>query len=236
MVRRFLARELGTLPRGHTVTILDIGSGDCDIPLAVRRWADRRGHQVRFTCLDHDAQAVALARQQIARCGGGTVEAIQTDVFTYQPTGTFDYAVGSMTFHHFTDDEIDRLIRHLRGFVRRALLINDLDRCLLNYLACFLLALPVDWAIRHDGLLSTRRGFRPPELARFLAKQDPMAVVRRQWFRRVAAVVRFDRRCIFSLTCDPSVDRGRLACPWVLGRSFASQKGTTNLSRYEGRV
>jgi len=237
VVRRFLAHEFGTLPRGRTVTILDIGSGDCDIPLAVRRWADRRGHQVRFTCLDHDARALALAQQKIARCRCGTVEAVQADVFTYRPAGAFDYAVGSMAFHHFTDDQIDRLIRHLRGFVRRALLINDLHRCLLNYVACFLLALPIDPAIRHDGLLSIRRGFRPCELARFLVKHDPLAVVTRQWFCRVAGVVRFDRRCTVNLVRDLSGGAGRLACPWVLGRSIPFTTVATNgPAMYKGRV
>jgi len=99
-----------------------------------------------------------------------------------------------MTFHHFPDDQIDRLITHLRGFVRKAVLINDLHRSLLNYIAWFLLALPIDREIRHDGLLSILRGFKPAELARMLAKHDPTPVIRRAWFRRVAGVVPFDRK------------------------------------------
>jgi len=193
VVRRFLARELSHAPRGRAVTILDIGSGDGDIPRAVTRWAGRRGLQVEFTCLDHDAKAIELAQREIARCRCRTINAVQADVFTYQPANGFDYAIGSMTFHHFTDDEIDRLIAHLRGFVRRALLINDLQRCLLNYLACCLLALPGDPAIRHDGLLSIRRGFKPGELRRLLAQHDTAPAVKREWFCRVAGVVRFDR-------------------------------------------
>jgi 2-polyprenyl-3-methyl-5-hydroxy-6-metoxy-1,4-benzoquinol methylase len=209
VVRRFLARELS--PSVHdTVRVLDIGAADCDIPLALARWAQRRGHRIEFTCLDHDPKAVELAQRKIARSvgwglphqgnsGGAsptlpTVQAVQADIFTYQPAEPFDYAIGSMTFHHFTDEEIDRLILRLRGFVRRAVLINDLHRCLLNYIVCFLLALPLDHRIRHDGLLSIRRGFKPQELQRMLAQHDPEAVVHRMWFRRVAGVVRFDRR------------------------------------------
>jgi 2-polyprenyl-3-methyl-5-hydroxy-6-metoxy-1,4-benzoquinol methylase len=192
VVRHFLAQELSRSTSGGAVTVLDIGAGDCDIPLAVARWAERRGHNVRFTCLDHDPKAVELAQDQIARCHCRTVQAVRADVFTYRPTAPFDYAMGSMTFHHFSDDQIDGLITHLRGFVRKALLINDLHRCLANYLACFLLALPVDREVRHDGLLSIRRGFKPRALARLLAKHDPAAVVARSWFCRVAGVVRFD--------------------------------------------
>jgi 2-polyprenyl-3-methyl-5-hydroxy-6-metoxy-1,4-benzoquinol methylase len=193
VVRKFLEQELSQSANANAPTILDIGAGDCDIPLAITRWADSRGYKVRFTCWDHDPKAVELAQSRIARCHCHTIEAVQADVFTYQPTDKFDYAMGSMTFHHFTDDEIDTLLTHLRGFVRKAVLINDLHRCLANYIACFLLALPLDREIRHDGLLSIRRGFKPRELARRLAPHDPGAVARRMWFCRVAGVVRFDR-------------------------------------------
>ena len=193
VVRRFLARELSKSENGGIATVLDIGAGDCDIPLAVTRWTNKRGHEVQFTCLDHDPKAVELSQSRIAHCHCNTVQAVQADVFTYQPADKFDYAIGSMTFHHFTDDEIGRLIAHLRGFVRKAVLINDLHRCLANYLACYVLALPVAPEIRHDGLLSIRRGFKPRELAHSLAKHDPAATVRRMWFCRVAGIVRFDR-------------------------------------------
>jgi 2-polyprenyl-3-methyl-5-hydroxy-6-metoxy-1,4-benzoquinol methylase len=193
VVRRFLEQELSQPGSADGLTVLDIGAGDCDVPLAVTRWADKQGYKVRFTCLDHDPKAVELARRRIARCHCHTIRTVQADVFTYQPVDEFDYALGSMTFHHFTDDEIDTLLAYLHGFVRRAVLINDLHRCLANYVACFLLALPLHREIRHDGLLSIRRGFKPRELARHLARHDPGAVARRMWFCRVAGVVRFDR-------------------------------------------
>ncbi len=200
VVRRFLEHELGRGTRGTPVTVLDIGAGDCDIPLAVTRWADRRGYKVQFTCLDHDPKAVELASGTRGwACPAADlaqhliINVVQADVFTYQPAEAFDYAMGSMTFHHFTDDQIDKLLRHLRGFVRRAVLINDLHRCLPNYLACFLLALPLDPEIRHDGLLSIRRGFKPRELARLLAKHDPEAAVDRILVLSRRGVVRFNR-------------------------------------------
>jgi hypothetical protein len=209
VVRRFLAQELSKPENGGVATVLDIGAGDCDIPLAVTQWADRRGYKVQFTCLDQNPKAIELAERAAARhvgwglphrnlAGGAsptlhTIRMIQADIFTYQPAEKFDYAMGSMTFHHFTDDQIDTLLTHLRGFVRKAVLINDLRRCLPNYIACFVLTLPLDREIRHDGLLSIRRGFKPDELAQLLAKHDPAATVTRTWFCRVAGVVRFDR-------------------------------------------
>jgi hypothetical protein len=194
VVRRFLAEELPKFPAGQTVRILDLGGGDCDIPLATTRWATEQGYNVEFTCTDHNAKVLAMAKESLARAHCKAIRLEQTDIFTYQPSQEFDYALGSMVFHHFTTDEIDRLIMHLQGFVRHALLINDLHRCTLNYVVAAILTARVDPELRHDALLSIRRGFKPMELTGILGKHDPAPQVRRAWFCRVAGVVRFDRK------------------------------------------
>jgi ubiquinone/menaquinone biosynthesis C-methylase UbiE len=194
VVRRFLETELRRAPATDTVRLLDLGCGDCDIPLAVARWADARGHRLEFTCIDHNAEAIALARGRLAKSNSRNIKIEQADILSYQPANPFDYAIGSMFFHHFTEDEIVAIVARLRRFVRRAVLINDLHRCTLNYLVCSILTLPADRELRHDALLSIRRGFKPRELTRLLSKHDPAPVVRTAWFCRVAGVVRFDRK------------------------------------------
>lgn len=194
IVREFLAAEMKGQPQDRLIRILDIGVGGGDIPLAIVRWARRQGHQVEFTCVDFNAKALETTQAAIDKSGGDGIELVQADIFQYQPVRDFDYAISSMTFHHFTEDEIHRLITHLCGFVRRALLINDLHRNLLNYLVCSILVVPLDREIRHDALLSILRGFKPAELRTILQDHDPAAVVTRSWFSRVAGVVRFDRK------------------------------------------
>lgn len=195
VVRKFLEREFATSSGGREpVRVLDLGAGDCDIPLAITRWASERGHRVEFTCLDHNATAFEEAREKVAQSDCRTITVEQADMFTYRPASEFDYAMGSMVFHHLTEEDIHRLIEHLRGFVRRAVLINDLHRCLPNYIVCSILTIVIDPEIRHDALLSVRRGFKPAELAGILRRLDPQAAVRRSWFCRVAGVVRFDRK------------------------------------------
>ena len=53
--------------------------------------------------------------------------------------------------------------------------------------------IPLDREIRHDALLSIRRGFKPTDLRALLLEHDPAPVVTRSWFSRIAGVVRFDR-------------------------------------------
>lgn len=193
VVREFLAAELSDWPRDKPVRILDIGVGGGDIPLAIVRWARGRGYDIEFTCLDFNAKALEVTQRIIDEAGGDGINLVEEDIFRYQPIRDFDYALGSMVFHHFTDDEIHRLITHLCGFVRKALLINDLRRNLLNYAVCSILVIPLDREIRHDARLSIRRGFKPAELRTLLKEHDPAPAVTRSWFSRVAGVVRFDR-------------------------------------------
>ena len=131
-------KRRGIMPAAP-LRILDIGSGSCDIPLAVSRWARAHGIPLHFTCLEMAGHAVDIARGQLARAGDPAVQLLQEDAFTHQPAEPYDCAVASMCFHHFSNAQILTLLRRLRGFVRNSVLINDLRRSRLASLAARLL-------------------------------------------------------------------------------------------------
>jgi hypothetical protein len=192
MVRRFLANETVGRHANAPLRILDIGSGSCDIPLAVSRWASAYGIPLHFTCLEKAGHAVDIARGQLARAGNPWVHLIQEDAFTHQPAQPYDCAVASMCFHHFSDAQILLLLRRLNGFVRNSVLINDLRRSRLAHLAARLLLVGTPAGVRHDALLSIRRGFKISELSALLEQLDSVTVSVKptRWFR-IAAIVRF---------------------------------------------
>ncbi|MDO8596163.1 MAG: methyltransferase domain-containing protein, partial [Sulfuricaulis sp.] len=162
VVRRFLAAETTGRCAGAPLRILDIGSGSCDIPLAVSKWARAYDIPLHFTCLEMAGHAVDIARRQLARAGDPAVQLLQEDAFTHQPAEPYDCAVASMCFHHFSNAQILMLLHRLRGFVRNSLLINDLRRSQLASLAAGLLlvATAAPAGVRHDALLSIRRPVR----------------------------------------------------------------------------
>ena len=194
IVRRFLAAEALARPAGTPLRILDIGSGSCDIPLAVNRWARTRGIPLHFTCLELADHAANIARRQLVQAADPAIQLLQQDVFTHQPDQPYDYALASMCFHHFTDAQILTLLQKLRSCVRHGVLINDLRRSPLAYIAAKLLltATLASSGVRHDALLSIRRGFQVPELTSLL-QQLPNATitVKAAPFFRIAAVIRF---------------------------------------------
>jgi len=194
VVRRFLSAETRCRDINTPLRILDIGSGSCDIPLAVSRWARGRAVPIDITCLEVADLAVAIARRKLALANDPAVHLLQEDAFTHQPSEPYDCAVASMCFHHFDNDQILVLLQRLRSFVTHRVLINDLRRSPWASLGARLLlagtgAMP---GVRHDALLSIRRGFRISELEAVLKRLDHVtfSVKPAPWFR-VAAVIQF---------------------------------------------
>jgi SAM-dependent methyltransferase len=193
VVRRFLEAEFRRAPAGQNLRVLDIGSGDGGIPLAVNRWVKRQGRNVEWTCLERSAHAARLARQAVVAAHDSQIRVVEEDVFDHKPEEPYDYAIGSMFFHHLSDEEILALLEQLGTYVRGSVLINDLKRCGVCYRGFAAMAWLFSPTVRHDALLSIRRGFRPGKLRRLLARAEGAisVSVTRHRFCRLAGVVRF---------------------------------------------
>jgi hypothetical protein len=143
------------------------------------------------------SHAVDIARGQLARAGNPAVQLLQEDVLTHQPAEPYDCAIASICFHHFSNAQILTLLERLRGFVFNSVLINDLRRSRLASLAARLLLAGTGMTagVRHDALLSIRRGFNINELSTLLQQLDnvTVSVEPAHWFR-IAAIIRFKPR------------------------------------------
>lgn len=156
---------IGQLAKNESLKILDIGSGTCDIPIEIAKWA--KDIQVQIICIEKNKNAFSLGRQAVISSGLKNIQIIQADIFEFEPEEMFDYAISSMFFHHLTQEQIKNLIIRLRKFVRKSIFINDLHRSFLNYYSCSLLWPLVHRDVLHDALLSIRKGFRSDELKQF---------------------------------------------------------------------
>lgn len=160
---RALHRHLAPLVRqGDPLGILDIGTGNGETLAEVATWARLRGCEVRTVGVDTSAQMLAFA----ARDGG--VPVLRADGLHLPfSDGAFDAAVCTLTLHHFDDAGAVALVREMARVARFLVLVNDLERNLMNRLGARALALTV-WRAnritRHDGPLSVRRSFTAPEL------------------------------------------------------------------------
>ena len=167
--RRALLRHLPDAlpPTPGSARILDVGTGSCDLPLAVARWAEGRGRAISLTGVDLHPGTIAVARERIA--DRPEIRLARADARRLPfPDGVFHLALLSMTLHHLDGPDLVAALRELGRVARGGVvLVGELERALPHYLGARLLSATL-WrrhpVTRHDGPLSVLRAFTPDEL------------------------------------------------------------------------
>ncbi|MBL9032924.1 MAG: methyltransferase domain-containing protein [Phycisphaerae bacterium] len=181
---RHLARWSARWPTDRPITLLDMGTGLADIPLAAVAWARKRGIELRVTAIDANERVLESARAHVAREPWITVECL--DALSLEERfapRSFDYAHAGMFLHHFDEDGVVRLLRTMDRLTRAGFVWNDLLRTWRGYVPAYLVTLPCPRALRHDARASLRAGFVEPEV-RDLARRAGIdyAEYREQYF------------------------------------------------------
>lgn len=152
-------------------SVLDVGCGSADIPLALVAEARKRGAHLHVTCLDSSPQMLAIAQTRSA--GEPALSFVQGDG-TALPfaDAAFDAVTCNLALHHFDPPAAVRLMSEMRRVARLSPVISDLRRTFFGYAGAVLLSrlFTRNRFTRHDAPLSTRRAYTPPE-ARELARQ-----------------------------------------------------------------
>lgn len=175
-----LLREAGT---ARAFTLLDIGTGAGDLPVAAVRHAARRGQVLRAIGLERSPVAAALAAAR------GVPTAVGCAGHLPVRDDAVDIILLSQVAHHLAADAVVELFRAVSRLARIGVVIADLRRSELA-VAGFRLGsalLGFDAVTRADGITSVRRGYHAGELAALAARAGhPARVARRPGFRLVA--------------------------------------------------
>ena len=153
---------------GPATTLLDVGTGGADIPVALLAAAARGGRRLAVTATDSRPEVLAaahVARPAIDRIAGLTLDIADGRGLPY-PDASFDVAHASLVIHHLEPDDAVALLRELRRVARNGIVINDLVRGRLAWLGTWLAVhtLATGRYARHDGPLSVRRAYGRAEL------------------------------------------------------------------------
>lgn len=160
-----LGKWIQNLRAKRSVQILDVGSGGADIPRDLAAWGRAHGVEVCVTALDNNLQACRVAKHDSQ--GFPEIAVLQADVHQLPfADKRFDLSVCSAFLHHFSQSEIVSILRGLARVSRSGVIINDLHRHRLAYWGIRLLTILFSRsaAVRHDGPLSVRKGFRRSDL------------------------------------------------------------------------
>lgn len=155
-------------PGSGPLTILDIGTGGGDIPLALVDHGRATGRHITVTAIDERPEVLTAAVRSTPRLGTTgelTLHVGDGRALPY-PDDAFDIAHCSLLLHHLEPGEARLVLGEMRRVARLGVVVNDLVRGRRNWLGAWLLGhtLTGNPYTRHDAPLSVRRAYAVTEL------------------------------------------------------------------------
>ena len=158
----------GDDPAARPLTILDVGTGGADIPLALLDHAARAGR--RWTVIGLDSrpevlEAAATADRRVTAARGLELHVGDGRSLPY-PDGSIDVVHTSLMLHHLEPAEARTLFVEMVRVARRGVVVNDLVRGRLALFGAWSLAhlTTRNRFTRNDAPLSVRRAYTGAEL------------------------------------------------------------------------
>jgi len=177
--QKVLLRALSSCLEGPSlkeVSLLDVGTGSADLPMAVAENCRIRGLDAFIAAVDLSERHLRISR---ARLGvGSEVHLVQADCLQLPfPPSSFDFVTASLFLHHFRDNDVVRLLADFGRIARRAVIVNDLVRNLVPYYFSRI-AFPLlgtSFLTQNDGPVSVLSAFTAEEM-RDLAQRAGLRV------------------------------------------------------------
>jgi len=174
LLRRHVLQRMRAEPR-RAWTMLDIGSGGCDLPIWLVERCRRERLALTITCMDHDARVIEFARRRLVNYP--EIMLLHGDALTLAetPPASWDFIFSNHFLHHLSSPQISHCLRQVVRACREQCIISDLVRSRLSY--CLYTAgakvlLRNSFAF-DDGRLSIRRSLTKREALRLVA-EDPV--------------------------------------------------------------
>jgi len=154
-----------------TIAIADIGCGNGDMLRMLANYGQKNKLSFELTGIDANAFTINYAKKLSREYSN--IEYKCVDIFGEEfKKIKYDIVLCTLTLHHFTDEQILKIISIFNNNAKIGIIINDLHRSKTAYrlfeMICFVFNL--NSMSREDGLVSILRGFRKKELVAFSQK------------------------------------------------------------------
>ena len=180
-----------------SLTVLDVGTGGADIPMALLAGRRQRGRGLSVVGIDSRPGGPRGGRD------GDTGVAATTDGLELHVgdgrslpygDGSFDVVHSSLVIHHLRPARRSLLLREMARVARLGVVVNDLDRSRLGWIGAWLIGhlLTGNRYTRSDAPLSVLRAYRPVETKALLltAGLTPVRTIRGSFGQRYAIAAR----------------------------------------------
>jgi SAM-dependent methyltransferase len=146
-------------------SILDVGCGGGDFAC----YLAKKFPYTQVVGIDTSAEAITYARQK----SFPNLSFEHRDIPELrEPENSYDVVTATLMCHHLSDEELVLFLKQAAKTAKKWVIINDLHRHVLAY-GSFAAVSPVlfpNRLIRHDGLLSVKRGFIKMDWEGYCAK------------------------------------------------------------------
>ena len=177
-------------PKETPITIIDLGCGGGDILRAIADFGKNEGYQFQLIGIDANKNATTYAKTLSSAYKN--IEFLDVDVFseTFKQM-QYDVAISTLFLHHFKEQELNELLKHLLETATLGVVVNDLHRHRLAYYLFKLITIPVhNKMIIEDGLISVLRGFKRKELVAFASQLHCNYQLKWKWAFRYQWILR----------------------------------------------
>ena len=175
----FINRHLG----GHKITvkgvkglagkpvlhIAEIGCGGGDNLRVIKSWCEKRNIKVDLTGIDINQQCILFAK---GRSSNKDINFICSDYQLAKFDTLPDIIFSSLFCHHFTNEELIKIIQWMDSHSKTGFFINDLHRHPLAFYSISLLTkvFSKSYLVKHDAPLSVKRGLVKKEWQNIFAQ------------------------------------------------------------------
>ncbi|HMN49253.1 MAG TPA: methyltransferase domain-containing protein [Ignavibacteriaceae bacterium] len=162
--------------------ILDIGSGSSDNLVA----AKNKYPNLQILSIDKNLRALSSSENFLLK--------VNSDAFGLPfKNESHDIIHAALFLHHFTEEQIQILLKEFLRTAARGIIINDLQRSYLALLGIKILTVLFSKSemVKNDGPLSVKRGFTKKEFLQILANAGiANFIIKRKWAFRWMVVIK----------------------------------------------
>jgi 2-polyprenyl-3-methyl-5-hydroxy-6-metoxy-1,4-benzoquinol methylase len=161
LVLRFLRRWIKP---GDKLRIVDLATGSGDIPRLIVDYARSINAAVQIDAVDQQTATLVIASD--LSTSYPEIDFIGANILEWQPAEPYDLVLCSLVLHHFSEDDVARLLRRCRELSRNFVLVSDLRRSYLAAIGVYLLTALIfrEPMTRYDARLSAARALSFGEL------------------------------------------------------------------------
>ena len=155
--------------QNSSIRVADLGCGRGDMLILIDEWAKRYNLKLELFGIDANQYVVDAARKRLSAFPHIRLQTVNILSPDFQ-NKKFDIVIGTLFYHHFTDEQLIGFFSQLKKQVGIGFLINDIHRHSIAYYSIKLLTMLFSKSsmVKYDAPLSVLRAFSRKELSDIL--------------------------------------------------------------------